>query len=205
MKIVAIEVAEAIEKEIATFLQEWGGGYAMRFTRFIDLGGKQTELYMYPPEAGASHWATINVKSVFRSDQGDCMVYSVSIPSAGKRMEDVLVSPEVWKLPALSDKVLKFMKADLLVKTGEGGGMALGGVPAALESQEAGPTASSESEEDEDLEDLDTAGILASDDSDSSDDFDPMDIIAAANSEAGEDSTEDEDSGGFNPEDVIKD
>ena len=188
MKVVAIEVAEAIEKEIAKFLKEWGGGYPMRFTRFIDLGGKQTELYLYPPQAGASPWATVSVKSVFKSDQGDCMVYAVTIPSASKRMEDVLVSPEVWKLPALADKVLQFIKADLLVKAGEGGGAALeGGSPALESTATSSPQESSNSEEGEveedELEDLDTEGILASDDGGEDAGFDPMDIIAAANAE----------------------
>jgi hypothetical protein len=68
MKVVAIEVVEAIENKISKFLKEGGGSYAMRFTRFIDLGGKQTELYLYPPEAGSSVWCTIGVRSVFKSD-----------------------------------------------------------------------------------------------------------------------------------------
>lgn len=187
MKVVAIEVAEAIESEIAKFLKEWGGGYPMRFTRFIDFGGKQTELYLYPPEVGSSPWATISVKSVFKSDQGDCMIYTASVPSANKRMEDVLVAPEVWKLPALADKILQFVKTDLLIKVGEGGGAALEGGSAALESpSQSMPETSSVSPDEEDqdeLEDLDTEGILASDDSDDESGFDPMDIIAAANAE----------------------
>ncbi|MGK0237669.1 MAG: hypothetical protein ACI92G_001129 [Candidatus Pelagisphaera sp.] len=233
MKVVAIEVAEAIENEIANFLKDWGGGYVMRFTRFIDLGGKQTELYLYPPEVGASPWCTINVRSVFKSDEGECMLYSINIPVAGKRFEDVLVSPEIWKLPALTDKILKFLKTDLLLKINEGGATLEGGSNA-LESSEAAPQGEAaladSTEEEDELEDLDTEGILASDDDDGGAGFDPMDIIAAAQANAEKGDSDDafdpasviqaaneessegvpaDDSevteSGFNPDDVIKD
>lgn len=223
MKVVAIEVAEAIEKEIAQFLKDWGGGYTMRFTRFIDLGGKQTELYLYPPEEGAPTWCTIGVKSVVKSDEGECMLYSVKLPSSGKVWDDVLVSPEIWKLPALTDKILKFIKTDLLLKVNEGGGALEGGDLALEPAAQALPE---QSESNDDLDDLDTEGILASDDAAEGPGFDPMDIIAAAqadsdqkeedsgfdpesiiraaNEEASEGDSE-ESSSGFNPEDVIKD
>jgi hypothetical protein len=223
MKVVAIEVAEAIEKEIANFLKDWGGGYAMRFTRFIDLGGKQTELYVYPPEAGATPWCTVGVRSVFKSGEGECIITSVKLPSLGKTWGDVMVSPEIWKLPALSDKILKFLKNDLLIKVNEGGGALEGGgfalEPAAPTQQE-----DSSSEEEDEIDDLDLEGILVSDDAEESPGFDPMDIIAAAQAdseqggesdtfdpesiirEANEQTSEtDESSSGFNPEDVIKD
>jgi hypothetical protein len=229
MKVVSIEVAEAIEKEISTFLKDWGGGYVMRLTRFIDLGGKQTELYLYPPEEGAPPWCTIKVKSVFKSDQGECMLYSINLPVSGKRFEDVLVSPEIWKLPALTDKILKFLKTDLLLKINEGGATLEGGSNA-LESSGPSPQGEPElpesTEEEDELEDLDTEGILASDDDDEGAGFDPMDIIAAAQANAEKGDSDDgfdpesviraaneeaseEDSGatdsGFNPDDVIKD
>jgi len=222
MKVVAIEVAEAIENEIAKFLKDWGGGYEMRFTRFIDLGGKQVELYLYPPEAGASPWSTIGVKSVFKSDDGDCMLYTVNVPSSGKRLEDVLVSPEIWKIPALTDKILKFIKTDLLLKINEGGAALEGGVSALESSAPALAEKSPLADDDEDeLDDLDTEGVLASDDTDSDSGFDPMDIIAAAQTDSEQSDQEDtvdpesairdanehdsDSDAEFNPDDVIKD
>ncbi len=202
MKVLAIEIAEAIEKEIATFLKDWGGGYAMRFTRFIDLGGKQTDLYLYPPKAGASPWCVIRIRSVFKSDQGECMQYFVNLPATGMNLDDVLVSPEIWKLPKLTDRILKFLKADLLIKVNEGSG-ALEGGGLALESDASlpsGPAESSQTEEEED-EDVDTSGILAPDGGGEEESaFDPMDIIAAAQANAdGGDSAAD-----FDPESVIQ-
>ena len=38
MKVVSIEIAEAIENEIVKFLEENGEIGSMQFTRFIDLG-----------------------------------------------------------------------------------------------------------------------------------------------------------------------
>ena len=202
MKVVAIEVAEAIENEIANFLKDWGGGYVMRFTRFIDLGGKQAELYLYPAEAGAPPWSTINVKSVFKGDDGDCMVYTVNLPSSGKKLEDVLVSPEIWKIPALTDKILKFIKTDLLLKINEGGGALEAGGLALEPTAPSLPEESASTDDDEDeLDDLDTEGILAGDGSEESSGFDPMDIIAAAQT----DSEQNDQDGAFDPESVIQD
>lgn len=139
MKVVAIEIAEVIENEIVKFLEENGEAASMRFTRFIDLGGKQVELFLYPLQMGASVWCIIGIKAVFKTDEGDCLVYSVKIPSLEKKFEDVLVNPERAKLPAMMERILKFLKDDLLQKASEkpaaieGGGLALGsdkkGVP----------------------------------------------------------------------------
>lgn len=132
MKVVAIEIAEAIETEIVTFLEANSEAASMRFTRFIDLGGKQVELFLYPPQLGASVWCTIGIKSIFRADEGDCVVYSVSIPSTERRFENVLVNPERSKLPAMVERILNFIQEDLLrkaserVPTLESGGLALG-------------------------------------------------------------------------------
>ena len=121
MKVVSIEIAEAIENEIVKFLEENGEAGSMRFTRFIDLGGKQVELFLYPPQMGASVWCIINVKAVFKTEEGDCVIYSVKIPSMEKGFEDVLVNPERAKLPAMKERVLKFLKDDLLQKARERG------------------------------------------------------------------------------------
>ena len=75
MKVVAIEIAEVVERDIAKFLEENEKAGAMRFTRFVDLGGKQIELSLYPPQQGASVWCTIGIKSVFRTDQGECIAW----------------------------------------------------------------------------------------------------------------------------------
>lgn len=197
MRVYTIEVAEAVENEFKKFLKDWGGGYPMRFTRFVDLGGKQTDLYVYSAEKGSSPWLILRVKSVFKNDQGECMQYFVEMPATGKRMEEVMVSPEIWKLPALSDKVLTFAKNDLLVKIGEGGA-ALGGGVSSLGSGFGGKL-SAGAEDEEDLDDFDTSGILASDSNGGGSDFNPEDIIAQANQAS------DEEDFGFNPEDVIKD
>ncbi len=157
MKLVSIEIAEAIEKGIVKFLEEKGEAASMRFTRFIDLGGKQVELYLYPPQKGASVWCTIGVKSVFRTEEGDCAVYAVKIPSVEKKLEDVLVNPVPAKLPALVERILNFLKEDLLQKASEKGA-ALEGGGLALDSQkkgsaEPGPE-TSDTEGDTPLEDI---------------------------------------------------
>jgi len=132
MKVVAIEIAEVIEKGIVKFLEENDEAASMRFTRFIDLGGKQIELFMYPDQMGASVWCVIGIKAVFKTEEGDCVVYSVKIPSNERKFEDVLVNPEREKLPAMMERILKFLKDDLLQKASEksraleGGGLALG-------------------------------------------------------------------------------
>ncbi len=131
MKLVSIEIAEVIENEIVRLLEENGEAGSMRFTRFIDLGGKQVELFLYPPQMGASVWGIINVKAVFKTEEGDCVVYSVKVPSLEKGFEDVLVNPERSKLPVMIERILNFLKDDLLQKASEkgnaleGGGLAL--------------------------------------------------------------------------------
>jgi hypothetical protein len=137
MKVVSIEIAEAIENEIAKFLEENGEAGSMRFTRFIDLGGKQVELFLYPPQMGASVWGIINAKAVFKTEEGDCVIYSVKIPSLEKGFEDVIVNPERAKLPAMIERILKFLKEDLLQKSKEKG-TALEGGGLALESDSNG-------------------------------------------------------------------
>ena len=52
MKVVSIEIAEAIENEFVKFFEENGETGSMQFTRFIDLGGKKVELFLYPPQMG---------------------------------------------------------------------------------------------------------------------------------------------------------
>jgi len=205
MKIYTIEVVESIENEIKKFLSEWGGGYAMRFTRFLDLGGQQCDLYAYPPEEGSSPWMVARVKSVFKTDEGECMQYFINLPSVGKNLEDVLVSPEVWKLPALSDKILTFIKNDLLIKINEGGGTLTSGPDPSLDTPAPSPSEAAIEEEEDDLEDLDTSGILAGDDDTgggSEDDFDPSDLLKSLQDEEGE--SDDDSSSDFNPEDVVK-
>ena len=210
MKVYTIEVVEAIENEMKKFLSEWGGGYSMRFTRFLDLGGQQCDLYAYPAEAGSAPWLVVRVKSVFKSDQGDCMQYFVNLPSVGKNLDDVLVSPEIWKLPALADKILQFIKNDLLIKINEGGGTLEGGGEPSLEAATPSLPQTPPEEDEDDLEDLDTSGILAGDDDSgggSDDDFDPSDLLASLQEESDKegDGEDDDGSSGFNPEDVIKD
>ncbi len=142
MKVVAIEIAEVVERDIAKFLEENEKAGAMRFTRFVDLGGKQIELYLYPPQQGASVWCTIGIKSVFRTDQGECIVYSVKLPESERSFEDTLVNPTKPKLPALSERVLEFLKDELLQKASEEGAALEGGSGLALESSEnSGPAA----------------------------------------------------------------
>ncbi len=132
MKVVAIEIAEVIENGIVKFLEENDEAASMRFTRFIDLGGKQVELFLYPDQMGASVWCIIGIKAVFKTEEGDCVVYSVKIPSIERKFEDVLVNPERAKLPAMMERILNFLKEDLLQKASEksraleGGGLALG-------------------------------------------------------------------------------
>ena len=137
MKVASIEIAEAIENEFVKFLEENGEIGSMQFTRFIDLGGKKVELFLYPPQMGASVWCIINVKAVFKTEEGDCVIYSVKIPSLEKGFEDVLVNPERAKLPAMNERVLKFLKDDLLQKAREKG-TALEGGGLALESDSNG-------------------------------------------------------------------
>jgi len=199
MKVVTIEVAEAIEKEFKSFLEDWGGGYQLRFARFIDLGGKQTDLYVYPQNRDEGPWMVARIKSAHKSDQGECMQYFVEMTESGKSLDDVLVSPEVWKLPALSSKILEFCKADLLAKIGAGGqaldtGVAgrLEGAADAEEKEERKP----EPEDEEALEDLDTSGILADDEDAGEIGFDPEDIIKAANEEGEADEEGDKPEGG---------
>lgn len=137
MKLVSIEIAEAVEKAIVGFLEEKGESESMRFTRFIDLGGKQVELFLYPPEKGTTVWCTIAIKSVFKTDEGDCVVSTVRIPSLEKKFEDVMVNPVEEKLPAMVERVLNFLKEDLLRKASEKG-TALEGGGLALESEDKG-------------------------------------------------------------------
>lgn len=214
MNVHTIEIAAAIEEELTKFLSEWGGGYPMKFTRFIDLGGKQTDLYVYTAVADVPPWMIIRIKSVFKTDQGECIQYFVNINGDEKTMEDVMVSPEIWKLPALADKILNFSRSDMLMRIGDGG---------AIEESDSGNAfQSSSSDDDEDLDDVDLSGILAGDgDSDAGGmDFNPEDMIAAANSEGGDDDVDpsdlikqmneegggdDESPSGFNPDDVIQD
>lgn len=203
MKVVTIEVAEAIEKEFRSFLKDWGGGYQLRFARFIDLGGKQTDLYVYLQNRDEGPWMVARIKSAHKSDQGECMQYFVEMTESGKSLEDVLVSPEVWKLPALSSKILEFCKADLLAKIGAGGqaldtgagGRLEGGSEAEAEQRKK----EQEADEEEALEELDTSGILADDEDAGGMDFDPEDIIKAAN-EGGEDDEDGEESEGDSEE-----
>ncbi|MBK1876432.1 hypothetical protein [Pelagicoccus mobilis] len=184
MKVHTIEIAAAIEEELKKFLQDWGGGYPMKFTRFVDLGGRQTDLYVYTAEEGSPPWMIIRIKSVMKSDQGECIQVFVNVAGKANPLEEVLVSPEIWKLPALADRVLTFAKNDMLVKIAEGGETLPEGNSGSPGSElGAGPAM----DDDEDLEDLDTAGILAGDGGASDSDFNPADIIAQANSEDGGD------------------
>ena len=188
MKVHTIEIAGAVEAELKKFLADWGSGYPMRFTRFVDLGGKQTDLYVYPPPKESSPWMIVRIKSVFKSDQGECMQCFVNIVGTDKRMEEVMVSPEIWKLPALADRILKFSKNDLLIQISQGGSALEEGLGSASESEMLGSGSSQSNVEDEDeFEDLDTSGILAGDSGGGSLDFNPEDVIAAANAGGGED------------------
>jgi len=179
MKVVTIEVAEAIEKELKAFLKEWGGGVQPRFTRFIDLGGRQTDLHVYPPGSDDRAWLVARIKSVYSSEQGECMQCHIELPAQERAMNEVVVAPEPWKLPALADRVLKFCKNDLLLKVGEAG------PPSQEEDDDAeeAAAAESEAEEEEEEEALDTEGILAGSDDDASGGgagFDPEEILRAA-------------------------
>ncbi len=180
MKVHTIEIAEAIESELKKFLADWGGGYPMRFTRFIDLGGKQTDLYVYPAAKDASPWMIVRVKSVFKTDQGECMQYFANIIGKDKSMEEVMVSPEIWKLPALADRVLKFVKNDLLMQISQGGGSALTESPPYGGGSLGGGASAASDEDEDDYDNLDTSGILAGG-SGGGMDFNPEDIIASAN------------------------
>ncbi len=178
MKVHTIEIASAIEQELQGFLKDWGGGYPMKFTRFIDLGGRQTDLYVYTAEKGASPWMIVRIKSVMKSEQGECIQVFVNIAGKATAHEETLVSPEVWKLPALADRILKFAKNDMLVKIAEGGEYL--GDGGGSSGSELGSGSSSD-EDDDDYDDLDTAGILAGDGGGASMDFNPEDVIAQAN------------------------
>lgn len=191
MKVHTIEIASAIEQELKTFLKDWGGAYPMRFTRFIDLGGRQTDLHVYPAKKDAPAWMVVRIKSVMKSEQGECIQIFVSLTGSGKAMEEVLVSPEVWKLPALADRVLTFSKNEMLSKLGEGAEALEGGSSGgSLESgsgAEADRPENVEEEDEDDYENIDTSGILAGDGDDSGDiGFNPEDVIAGANAESGD-------------------
>lgn len=184
MKVHTIEIASAIEQELHSFLKDWGGGYPMKFTRFIDLGGRQTDLYVYTAVEGAPPWMIIRIKSVMKSDQGECIQVFVNIAGKANAHEETLVDPEVWKLPALADRVLTFAKNDMLVKIAEGGeslpeGSGIGDSGGELDS--------GHSDDDEEYDDLDTAGILAGDGGGAAMDFNPEDVIAQANEGSGDD------------------
>jgi len=185
MKIHTIEVAAAIEEELQKFLREWGGGYPMKFTRFIDLGGKQTDLHLYSAQKDASPWMIARIKEVMRSEEGECIQIFVNIAGKSPGMEEVMVAPEVWKLPALADRILAFAKSDMLLKIGEGAGEIEGGQQAPSLG-----SASSSDQEDEDYENLDTSGVLAGDGDSGGSDFNPEDVIAQANA-GGEDEVAD--------------
>ena len=130
MKVTAIEIAEAIEKEITRYLEEASDRSEMRFTRFIDLGGKQLDVYLYPPVSGATAWCIVGIKSVYRDEQGDCMIYNVTIPDSDRRFDYVQVSPVEEDLRDMAKKIVEFLKDDLkAVNEGaalEGGNLALG-------------------------------------------------------------------------------
>src|SRR5690606_17562686 len=117
-------------------------------------------------------WMVIRIKSVMRSEQGECIQYFVHIVDSDKKLEEVMVSPEIWKLPALADKVLNFSRNTLLTKIG--GGAIEGGATPQVEGV-SGPSA--EEQEEIDYDSIDTSGILASD-SGGGMDFDPADVIS---------------------------
>lgn len=182
MKVHTIEIASAIEQELQGFLKDWGGGYPMKFTRFVDLGGRQTDLYVYTAEPGASPWMIIRIKCVMKSEQGECIQVFVSVAGKQHRHEETLVSPEVWKLPALADRILTFAKNDMLTKVAEGGETLPQGREAEdLGGGELGAGGSDGDDDDDDYDDLDTAGILAGDGGGADMDFNPEDVIAQAN------------------------
>lgn len=159
----------------------------MKFTRFVDLGGRQTDLYVYTAEPGASPWMIIRIKCVMRSDQGECIQVFVSVAGKPNRHEETLVSPEVWKLPALADRILTFAKNDLLTKVAEGGAaLAEGGGAGSPESGTNDELESGASDDEDDFDDLDTAGILAGDGGGAEMDFNPEDVIAQANESGGD-------------------
>lgn len=181
MKVHTIEIAEAIEQELKKFVNDWGGGYPMKFMRFVDLGGKQTDLYAYTHEKGASPWMIIRIKSVMKTEMGECIQVFVNIAGKPEGMEEVLVSPEVWKLPALADRILNFSKSEMLLKIGEGSEQ-LGPVDSPSLGQGSSSNQETDTtEEEDDYEDLDTAGILAGDGDSADSDFNPEDLIAQAN------------------------
>lgn len=186
MNVHTIEIANAIEQELQSFLKDWGGGYPMKFTRFIDLGGRQTDLYVYTAAEGSPPWMIIRIKCVMKSDQGECIQVFVNVAGKASAHEETLVDPEVWKLPALADRVLTFAKNDMLVKIAEGGDSLpdAGGVADLGAGMGGGST---DDDDDEDLDDLDTAGILAGDGGGASMDFNPEDVIAQANEGGGDD------------------
>jgi len=141
MKVTAIEIAEAIEKEITRYLEEASDRSEMRFTRFIDLGGKQLDVYLYPPVSGATVWCIIGIKSVYRDEEGDCMIYNVTIPDSDRRFEYVQVSPLEEDLPDIAKKIVEFLKGDLKA---ENEGAALEGGNLAVEGDENGESDSAD-------------------------------------------------------------
>lgn len=199
MKVHTIEIAEAIEQELKKFVNDWGGGYPMKFMRFVDLGGKQTDLYVYTHEKGASPWMIVRVKSVMKSEKGECIQIFVNVAGKAENMEEVLVSPEVWKLPALADRILTFSKNDMLLKISEGT-EALGpaGMSSLGDSGSSAGASTTSSDDEEEYEDLDTEGILAGDGAAGDSGFNPEDVIAQANAQDG-DSQDD-----IDPSDLIR-
>ena len=184
MKVHTIEIAAAIEEELKKFLSEWGDGYPMRFTRFIDLGGRQTDLYVYTAVEDVPPWMIVRIKSVFKSEEGECILSFVSINGGEKNMEEIMVSPEIWKLPALADRILTFSRSEMLLRVQDGGAIEGGG--ASLEASASSQPAPGE-EDEEDLDDVDTSGILAADDDAAAgDDVDPSDLIKQMNEGAGD-------------------
>ena len=141
MKVTAIEIAEAIEKEITRYLEEASDRSEMRFTRFIDLGGKQLDVYLYPPVSGATVWCIIGIKSVYRDEEGDCMIYNVTIPDSDRRFEYVQVSPLEEDLPDIAKKIVVFLKGDLKAEIE---GAALEGGNLAVEGDENGESDSAD-------------------------------------------------------------
>ena len=131
MKVTAIEIAEAIEKEITRYLEKASDRGEMRFTRFIELGGKQLDVYLYPPVSGTTVWCIVGIKSVYRDEQGDCMIYNVTFPDSDRRFEYVHVSPVEEDLPDMAKKIAEFLKDDLKALNEEaaleGGNLASGG------------------------------------------------------------------------------
>ena len=194
MKVTAIEIAEAIEKEITRYLEEESDRNEMRFTRFIDLGGKQLDIYLYPPVSGATVWCVVGIKSVYRDEQGDCMIYNVAIPDTDRRFEYVQVSPVEEDLPDIAQKIVDFLKDDLkAVNEGtalEGGNLALEndgegkGVPA--EEEGSGMEEAPSSDEPESDRQISDGEPVEEDESSSSDDKDKGPVEGSEESEEDE-------------------